>query len=53
LYGKPDDRWEVNDVADRCPEVVERLSAALDEAVLRPAGAAITPLDDILLSGFD
>jgi hypothetical protein len=23
LYLKPDDRWEVNDVADRCPDVVE------------------------------
>lgn len=25
LYVKPDDRWEVNDVADRCPEVLENL----------------------------
>ncbi len=26
LYAKPDDRWEVNDVASRCPEIVARLS---------------------------
>jgi len=25
LFAKPDDRWEVNDVSDRCREVVERL----------------------------
>ncbi len=27
LYVKPDDRWEVNDVHDRCPEVLAELSA--------------------------
>jgi arylsulfatase A-like enzyme len=31
LYAKPDDRWEVNEVASRCDEVVEGLSAALDQ----------------------
>jgi hypothetical protein len=25
LYAKPDDRWEANDVASRCPEIVEQL----------------------------
>ena len=25
LYVKPDDRWEVNDVADRCPHVLEEI----------------------------
>jgi hypothetical protein len=25
LYVKPDDRWEVNDVADRCPHVIEEI----------------------------
>ncbi|MCH2115257.1 MAG: hypothetical protein MK171_10155 [Pirellulales bacterium] len=29
LYAKPDDRWEYNDVASRCPQVVEWLSAEL------------------------
>ena len=31
LYGKPDDRWEVNDVADRCPEIVEQLQSAAND----------------------
>ena len=25
LYVKPDDRWEANDVADRCPHVIEEI----------------------------
>ena len=25
LYVKPDDRWEVNDVADRCPHIFEQM----------------------------
>ena len=27
LFVKPDDRWEVNDVANRCPEIVEQMVA--------------------------
>ena len=27
LYVKPDDRWEINDVADRCPHVLEQIGA--------------------------
>ncbi len=30
LFAKPDDRWEVNEVADRCPDVVAELAAALE-----------------------
>ena len=30
LYVKPDDRWEVNDVARRCPGVVMQLVELLD-----------------------
>jgi arylsulfatase A-like enzyme len=29
LYVRPDDRWEANDIAKLCPEVVEELRAAL------------------------
>lgn len=52
LYAKPDDRWEVNDVADRCPEIVARLSALGDE--LASAAAAddptrLSPLADELV----
>ncbi len=31
LFAKPDDRWEADEVANRCPEAVEQLDAALDE----------------------
>lgn len=31
LYVKPDDRWEVNEVADRCPDIVERLHQSIAE----------------------
>ena len=30
LFAKPDDRWEVNDVSRRCPQVVEDLAVILD-----------------------
>jgi arylsulfatase A-like enzyme len=32
LFAKPDDRWEVNDVAARCPEIVAAMQAAHDAA---------------------
>jgi hypothetical protein len=51
LYLKPDDRWEVNDVADRCPEVVdqfarlqramEQLAPGMDFEQLMPLPAAL------------
>lgn len=31
LYVKPDDLWEVNDIADRCPEIVTQLADVLNE----------------------
>jgi arylsulfatase A-like enzyme len=30
LYLKPDDRWEANEIADRCPEIVVELLAVID-----------------------
>ena len=33
LFAKPDDRWEVNDVARRCPGIVEELEALLSETL--------------------
>jgi hypothetical protein len=33
LYAKPDDRWEVNEVADRCGEIAQELAAVLDEFI--------------------
>lgn len=32
LFVKPDDRWEANDVANRCGDVVEQLNAILSHA---------------------
>ena len=56
LYAKPDDRWEVNDVADRCPEVVDELEELL-EAVQNAAEEGnpnnLTPLADVLRVGLD
>jgi arylsulfatase A-like enzyme len=54
LYAKPDDRWEINDVASRCQEVVEDLQDALTQYELAlPDGriADLPPLSDVLLKG--
>jgi arylsulfatase A-like enzyme len=51
LYAKPDDRWEVNEVASRCGEVVELLAAAAGEFEVRAAAgtlAEMPKLADIL-----
>jgi hypothetical protein len=48
LYLKPDDRWEVNNVADCCHEVVEQLAHIYDEAI---HGKQVSPLNEVLLYG--
>lgn len=51
LYSKPDDRWEVNDVAARLPDIVAGLTAAADEytaALLAGRSAELPPLDESL-----
>ncbi|HWB13920.1 MAG TPA: sulfatase-like hydrolase/transferase [Pirellulales bacterium] len=51
LYTKPDDRWEVNDVAPRCPEIVAAMRAAHDElasSLSLDQGGNLPPLDDLL-----
>jgi hypothetical protein len=56
LYAKPDDRWEANEVADRCADVADGLLAALAEfrsASHREAPFELTPLADVLLRGWD
>jgi arylsulfatase A-like enzyme len=55
LYAKPDDRWEMNDVADRCPEIVAALQAAHDElaaSLTADTSDSLTPLDESLVSQF-
>ncbi len=53
LYAKPDDRWEVNEVAARCPGVVEKLTGLLSEQQQLAAGEVVelTPLDEELDTG--
>jgi arylsulfatase A-like enzyme len=56
LFAKPDDRWEINNVASRCRDVVECLLDALAryESTL-PAGriSDLPPLGNILVSGLE
>lgn len=54
LFAKPDDRWEANEVANRCQEAVEQLDEALDEfqrAAQSAQPAQLSPLSDLLLEG--
>ena len=56
LFAKPDDRWEVNDVASRCPEVVEGLQEALrqyEQAMSAGTVPELPPLGEILLNGME
>jgi arylsulfatase A-like enzyme len=57
LYVKPDDRWEINDVTRRCPEVAEVMRLALGqfEAACglenESLGVQMPALDDLLVDG--
>ncbi len=56
LFAKPDDRWEANDVATRCHQVVDDLREAqsqFDEHLQSDRIAELPPLDEILLSGLE
>jgi arylsulfatase A-like enzyme len=56
LFVKPHDRWEVNEVADRCLEAVEQLSAAWSELAhiaQSPQAIRFTPLSELLLESID
>jgi hypothetical protein len=53
LYAKPDDRFEMNDVADRCPDIVEALERGwneLVEAARTGSGSPLTALPAELLA---
>jgi len=52
LYAKPSDRWEVNEVADRCPEVTAALKDALLH-ILTQGDQEIPPLAEILVTEVD
>ena len=56
LFAKPDDRWEVNDVASRCREVVECLQdARVQYELTLPEGRVfdLPPLSEVLVDGLD
>jgi arylsulfatase A-like enzyme len=44
LYAKPDDRFEMNDVADRCPDIVEALERGWNELVEAARTGSSSPL---------
>ncbi|MEN6497302.1 MAG: hypothetical protein ABFD16_23645, partial [Thermoguttaceae bacterium] len=54
LFVKPDDRWEVNDVADRCANLVEPLQEVLaeyEQAIRTGSSEQLSPLDEIFIAG--
>lgn len=48
LFAKPDDRWEVNELARRCPEVVEQLDTLADSIRSCTSPANLPPLSETL-----
>jgi hypothetical protein len=56
LFAKPDDRWEVNNVAVRCQEIVECLLDALaqyERTVQRGRASDLPLLGDVLIRGLE
>ncbi len=56
LFAKPDDRWEVNDVSDRCQDIVQDLLDVLDQyeqTLYSGPVNELSPLGEILRSGLD
>ena len=56
LYAKPDDFWEVNDVANRCQEVVDCLLDAADQfeqTIYEGTVADLPALSDVLVDGLE
>ncbi len=56
LYVKPDDRWEFNEIANRCTSVVEELSQAIaqfEAAAQADNREQLPQLSDTLLQGSD
>jgi arylsulfatase A-like enzyme len=55
LFAKPDDRWEANEVASRCRDVVEKMIAAaevFEQAARRRSLDRLAPLDVELVAPF-
>lgn len=55
LFVKPDDRWDVNEVSDRCPEVVVQMREELERFACAARSNQLDklpPLPDVLAAGF-
>ena len=53
LFLKPDDRWDFNDVADRCPDVVAAFAEIRKRLETDDSGegiASLNPIDELLLT---
>jgi hypothetical protein len=56
LFVKPDDRFEVNEVADRCPDCVAQLQEAFaqfQQSCESPDSLPPSPLPEIIVSGME
>jgi len=53
LFAKPGDRWEVNEVANRCPDVAAGLRSAWIEFQQQAAADQAAPLDALLVTPLD
>lgn len=56
LFAKPGDRWEANEVADRCGETADELESSLEEfqeAARSGDPRQLTPLSDVLVEGLE
>ncbi len=56
LFAKPGDRWEANEVADRCGETADDLETVLDEykeAARSGDPTRLTPLSKVLIEGLE
>jgi arylsulfatase A-like enzyme len=53
LFAKPGDRWEVNEVAKLCPDIVTGLQTALAETGQTSQDAQQQPLADVLVAEVD
>lgn len=56
LFAKPDDRWEVNNVADRCREVAEELDEEAERFEQHLQSGTLDdlpPLNEVLLRGLE
>ena len=51
LFVRPDDRWEANDVAKLCPDVVDALGSAMNDTLQKLSAGDAKPLTSLLSAG--